>query len=400
MVGQSRVLRGLAASGLGALLVVVACGGGNDGDDDDSSAGGGGSILSFSGGNGYGADGNLPAACTPSPDDTGCVGQAYEGENVPLDIFVMFDVSCSMSCPIDGAGCCSANESPPDSRIRPVRAAMEAFLRDPASAGISVGLGFFGDHQTSETSSPEVCTVEAHADAAVEIAALPGNADPLVAAINAEEPQGGTPTHLAIAGACQHVQAWKADHPGRKTVILLATDGYPEAACDANLNRAISAAADCYDNGNGIQTYVLGIDSNNNGGTPSLALMDDVAVAGGTERAYLTDTQDVEGSMITALNAIRADAVIPCELTIPPPPAGETLNTNLINLGICDPNLEPVVTPRVDNAAACGDSNGWYYDNPVTPETIHLCDVTCDTVSVPGSTLFFSVGCQTQVEIP
>ena len=401
MTIRSKMVGGFAACGLIASMTMPACGSNKNDGDDDGGAGSGGKITLL-GGNGQGASGNLPAECTPPADDSGCVGQAYEGESTPLAIFVMFDVSCSMSCSVDESGCCDQYNSPPDARIVPVRQAMETFLRDPASAGISIGLGFFGDHDANDDraiNSPEVCSVEGHSDAAVPIAPLPGNADAMVEALNATQPQGGTETQWAIAGACQHVMDWDDANPGYKTVVLLVTDGIPEHSCNANFQNATAAARDCYDGGNGPEVYVLGVDSNNNGVGSSSTQLDGMADAGGTDHAYLTNAQNTESSMLDALNAIRADAVIPCDLNIPEPSGGDSINPNQVNLGICDANLTPVITPRVDNEDACGDNGGWYYDDPNSPETIHLCEVTCDTVSVPGSTLFFSIGCDT-IEIP
>ncbi len=397
----SRWLGALALSGLMGT-VAVSCGGGGEGDGDGTVGDGSGGESNFnvSGTGSTGAIGTqIPTECQPPADDTGCVGQAFEGENVPLDIYVMFDLSCSMSCPVtQESGCCVDDTPEQDWRLQPVREAMKLFIQDSASQGISVGLGFFGDHdlQDGRSNDPSVCSVEAHSDAAVEIAPLPGAADDLIAALDAGVPQGGTPTHLAVAGACEYVTGWSAANPGRKTVILLVTDGYPEASCNADLRQTLEAVQDCYDGGAGPEIYVLGIETAEQG---SLENLDDLAIEGGTEQAYMTDGADVAGSMLTALNAIRADAVIPCELSIPDPPAGETLNTNLINLGVCDPAKQVVVTPNVPDAAACGDHDGWYYDNPVAPGVIHLCEVTCDTVSAPGSTLFFSIGCQTKEEI-
>jgi hypothetical protein len=37
---------------------------------------------------------------------------------------------------------------------------------------------------------------------------------------------------------------------------------------------------------------------------------------------------------------------------------------------------------KVDNAAACDPQNGgWYYDDPVNPTKVLLCDVSCAEVS-------------------
>ncbi len=381
-----------------ALVLAASCGGGEDGaggggDDDDGSGNGGASA------NGGAGNNPLPAACRPPTDDSGCVGTYFEGEVIPLDIYVMFDLSCSMSCSVDRSGCCRNSDDPvpeEDWRIQPVRDAMTAFLRDPASAGIGVGLGFFGDHPIDANTDPEVCSVESHTDAAVEIQRLPDAADQIIQELQDGEPQGGTPTHLAIEGACRYVADWKSQNRGHQVVILLVTDGIPEHSCDATIGLATDAATDCYDDGAGFQTYVLGVSANNNN---SLEQLHQIADAGGTEEAYLTDANDVAGSVLEALNAIRADAAIPCDLSIPDPPAGETLDLGYVNVGICDANHEAVVTPQVESAGACGDHDGWYYDDPDSPSTIHLCEVTCETVTVPGATLFYTVGCATETLI-
>jgi len=338
-------------------------------------------------------------SCKPQADNSGCVGSAYEGEAVPLDILVMFDLSCSMSCDVDQSGCClPANANATNKwRLQPVRSAMKTFLQDPSSVGIGVGLSFFGNHPLSAAQDPVVCSMAHYSEPKVEIGTLPDNATSLIDALDAGMPQGGTPTHLAIDGACDHATKWLGGHAGHKVVILLVTDGIPEASCNATIQLAEASATACYGGGQGIQTYVLGISSNNNGRGSSLTQLDRIAVAGGTSKAYLTDANNVAASVLSALNAIRADASIPCDLAIPAPPSGQTIDPGSINIGICGPGGLPAVTPYVKDAANCGGDPGWYYDDPNSPSMIHLCNVTCTTVQQMGSSLFFSVGCATQV---
>ncbi len=393
-----------SSGGTSAIDKVISSGSGSTGAGASTSTGAlnwaGASNVSTNGGSAGGPDidPTTPTECGPSADDSGCVGVQFEGESIPLDIYVMFDLSCSMSCSVEHSGCCRNSNNPDpldDWRIQPVREAMKSFLRDPMSAGIGVGLGFFGDHDLEQHNDPGVCSVASHSDAAVDIQKLPDAADTLIATLDAGEPQGGTPTHLAIDGACAYVGSWKEQNPGHKVVVLLVTDGIPEYSCGADIQKAESAAENCYQDGDGFQTYVLGVVANNNN---SLDQLNTIAEAGGTETAYLTDSSDVAGSVLAALNAIRADAVIPCDLQIPAPPQGETLNPGKVNLGVCDAAGDVVTTPYVQSESNCDGSPGWYYDDPNSPEAIHLCDVTCDTVSVPGSSLFFSVGCDTQFD--
>ena len=338
-------------------------------------------------------------SCTPEPDAMGCVGQNFEAEVLTLDIYVVFDLSCSMSCSVDRSGCCRESNNPDpveEWRIQPVREAMRAFLQDPASGGIGVGLGYFGDNPVAQNDDPQICSLDNYTDATVGIQQLPGAATQLIGELDAAEPQGGTPTHLGLDGACEYVTGWKATNPTHKVVILLVTDGIPEASCDANIQLATDAAENCYADGTGFETYVLGVVANNSN---SLDQLNQIAQAGGTEQAYLTDAADVSGSVLEALNAIRADAAIPCDLQIPPPPAGEDLNPALVNVGVCDPQGQIVGTPYMESQAACGTNQGWYYDNPVAPQQIHLCNATCETVNAAGSSLFFNVGCMRTTDV-
>jgi hypothetical protein len=384
-----------------ALFSVVGCGG-DEGDkkggsgDGDSSGDGDISLGDGDAGTGDGdggIDGCLPVFAGE------CSGITYEGENVPLDIYVMFDLSCSMSCTVDETGCCLNEEERDEWRIQPVREAMRLFLNDPRSAGIGVGLGFFGDHDVNTPDDPNVCTVEAHSDAAVPIGLLPAAAADLTDTLDTSEPQGGTPTHLGIQGACQYSNDWKSQNPGHKVVILLVTDGIPEHSCDADIRQAVDAAEECYDSGAGREIYVLGIEAStgggNNGGGSSLSQLNDIAEAGGTEQAYLTDANDVAGSVLTALNAIRADAVIPCTLNIPEPSVGE-INYQQVNVGICDASGQTVSTYFVSDEASC-DNGAWYYEQVGGEQVVQLCEQTCDTVTVAGASLSLSVGCDTVV---
>lgn len=389
------------------LGIAVSCSNTDEGSGGSGAGGNPGVGLGTGGSGASNNNGSEPGSsqsdsCTPQADDTGCVGVAYEGESASLDILVMFDLSCSMSCTVNETGCClPQNADAVDTwRIQPVREAMKQFLQDPATHGIGIGLSFFGNHALNANRDPVVCSVEHYVTPAVEIATLPGNAPALISALDAGMPQGGTPTHLAIDGACVHSKDWRNGHPGHKVVILLVTDGIPEYSCNATIQAAVDSATNCYAAGEGPQVYVLGVDSNNNGQGKSLTQLNAIAVAGGTNQAYITQTTDVASSVLTALNAIRADAAIPCDLNIPTPENGQVLDPATINIGICGADAQPIVTPYVREIGNCGTKPGWYYDDPNSPATIHLCDATCATVQVPGATLFFSVGCATQESGP
>jgi len=339
---------------------------------------------------GSGSGSNVPSSCQQMADNTGCVGEQFAGETVPLDVYILFDQSCSMSCPISQGGpgqCCPGG---PDPRITPVRAALDAFLHAPESSGIGFGLGYFGGDPLGQAS----CSPSHYLTPAVAVAN--GQADKLISSLNQAMPVGETPTGAALRGACTYARQVKTARPGHSVVILLVTDGVPETPvtrCGATLPDAVQAAVDCAaDAQQPVKTYVLGIGQ-------ALSNLNQIASAGGTKQAHLVDGGDVTAGILSALNAIRGDAVIPCQLQIPPAPSGTTLDYNQVNLAVCNGSGASQPTVNVASAAQCGSSAGWYYDDPENPQSIVLCKASCDTVSVPGAQLYYSVGCATQTVI-
>lgn len=188
-------------------------------------------------------------------------------------------------------------------RIDVVRNAIGGFLRDPRSAGMGVGIGFFGFHPLSCMCTS--CNPADYATPAVSVGLLPQNTDPVIAAMAAVEPTGETPTGPALRGACQYAAIRRQAEPSRRVAVLLVTDGVPEApltklagGCNPTLADAVAAAQQCLSAG--LRTYVLGVG-------PALDDLGQISAAGGTTHAYLAPTgeQSVVGQM---LEAIRADA--------------------------------------------------------------------------------------------
>jgi hypothetical protein len=335
--------------------------------------------------------------CTIEDDGSGCVGQAYEGESIPLDIFIMFDQSGSMCGCIDPPATVIGGPCPDPkcnaTRMDAVREAARLFMEDPESHGVGVGLGYFGKQTIGQTS----CDQADYEEAAVGIDPLPGNAKAMMASLNGIEPTGETPSGAAIRGACTYASTWKEKNPGHETVILLLTDGRPEApvtcadgagACCPTIDDAVEAASSCLEGDPGIRTYVLGVG-------PMLDNLEQIAVAGGTERAHLVEGGDVANQVFEALRTIRGDA-IPCTMGLPTPPGGLALAYDKVNITYASPSCEPSYYTYVETADTCADEGGWYYDDPNDPQNIKLCPSTCDQVSAPGGKLVFTVGCDTR----
>jgi hypothetical protein len=418
----------IAAVLAGVALGIVGCSSEDDGNNNNnnnggSSGGAGGSgAVAVTGGtgavgtggtvgsggtSGTGGSWNSPITiteengqCILSDNDTGCVGESYAPEIVPLDIYIMFDQTGSTCTCVD----------PPDTtltgcppvgcnmtRLEAIRQAATTFVQDPESTGIGVGIGYFGNLPIGSAS----CDPASYDDPAVGIAALPGNANAIIQSLNSVQPTGETASGAAIRGACTYASGWKASHPGHEVVILLLTDGKPEAPvtcangtgpCCPTLPDAIAAATECATANPSVKTYVLGVG-------PLTGNLEEIAVAGGTTQAYMVGDTNASQNVLTALRAIRGDAVIPCDLQLPPPPSGSALNPNQVNMAYADSACVGTVIGHVDTLATCDNTGGWYYDDPNNPQAIHLCPATCDMVSDPGGSLLFSVGCST-VTVP
>lgn len=325
--------------------------------------------------------------------DLNCVADVHQGEQLPLDIYVMFDVSCSMSCPSDFSGAVDCCPGDPNPRMTPVRSALEKFL-ESQGAGVEVGLGYFGMDALGQTS----CDPNHYSTPAVPIAPLPQNTQALEQSLNQANPTGETPTGAAIRGACTVARGWVGQNPGHVTVILLVTDGNPEAplssvtgTCSPTLPDAQQAATDCAGQQPQVPTYVLGIGN--------LANLNQIAQAGGTQQAYLVDpNSDVAAQVLDALNKIRTTAQVPCQFKVPTPPNGETFKKDYVNIEFTDPSGTPVIVYNVGNPNGCDPVNGgWYYDNDQNPQSILLCPATCTTVTTRvGYSVNVALGCVTK----
>jgi len=201
-----------------------------------------------------------------------------------------------------------------------------------------------------------------------------------------------------LRGACEYARDYRITAPDHQVVLLLLTDGRPEAPstcrggagqCCPSLDDAVVAADECR-NQIGIRTYVLGVG-------PLLDNLDQIAAAGGTERAYLVQGGDVGAEVLTALNRIRGAAAIPCDLALPEPPLGQSLALDAVNLEYAGDDCQVTPFSAVQGAAACGTEDGWYYDDPSAPQRIQLCPRSCERVSGPGGNLYYSVGCDTRI---
>jgi hypothetical protein len=392
-----------------ACMTAVACSAENP--VASSTNAGGSSAMSSSASN-TGAGGFTSSSAGGSTGSGGdCAGTLSKAQPLPLDIFVMLDQSGSMS---QGAG----NGL---SRWEAVKAAISAFVTDPASAGIGMGIQFFGLPQplvpgcsaiacTVDTDctggctlcmpqgicqgpfNPDIDSCDAidYAWADVPIQPLPGVANTIIASIASHSPGTNTPTSPALQGAIDYARTWQQAHPDHITVVAFATDGDP-AVCDTDLDHINAIAAAGYSGVPSIKTFVIGVG-------PSLQALDGIAAAGGTTAAFHVDLNTMATEqLVAAMNTIRG-AALQCTYVIPPPPPGMTANFDLVNVEYTpgDGSMTRIFPKVLDKAHCPLSGDGWYYDNNAAPTQIILCDATCQTVSTDiMAEIYISLGCET-----
>jgi len=132
---------GVVTVALGAALLGAACGSEDSSEFKDPSLTGGNGTTS--GGTLNSADGSAVA-----PELTGCATEQKKATPLPLDLYVMLDTSGSMYTQVS-AGV---------SKDKAVKDALDAFVTDPGSAGIGIGLNFF---PLPAAGTPASCTSSA-----------------------------------------------------------------------------------------------------------------------------------------------------------------------------------------------------------------------------------------------
>src|SRR5689334_21622892 len=146
---------------------------GNGGSAAASPAPGAGSSAAFGGGFNEVGNGGAPAnsghIMEMHPHAADCAGIVSKGEQITVDIFIMFDQSASMTCAIPAGG----------DRWTAVKNALSQFVMDPGAAGINVGIQYFGNFGLLSS-----CNAMDYQTPDVEIGPLPMNAQPIVDSLN------------------------------------------------------------------------------------------------------------------------------------------------------------------------------------------------------------------------
>lgn len=106
---------------------------------------------------------------------------------------------------------------------------------------------------------------------------------------------------------------------------------------------------------------------------------------------------DPFASLLQALAAkVIVGAELSCEYDIPPAPAGQAFDRNLVNVLYSQDTQPEKLIPRAP--AACDANSTWRYDNDTQPSKIVLCPAACSEVRArQGAKLRVQFGCATTV---
>ena len=99
----------------------------------------------------------------------------------------------------------------------------------------------------------------------------------------------------------------------------------------------------------------------------------------GGVRAQLCDGAAAwSGFFNSVAQAVVESSEVDCVLAIPPPPEGEELAADKVNVKLVSGNNETLL-PNVGDQAGCGAGQGWYYDDLAAPANVVLCPTSCDS---------------------
>jgi len=117
----------------------------------------------------------------------------------------------------------------------------------------------------------------------------------------------------------------------------------------------------------------------------------------GGVRAQICDGSAAWGPFFDAVaTAVTRTSRIDCNIAIPPPPMGMTLDPSLVNV-ILRSTTDATYLPQRPDAAACDARGGYYYDDPAVPTQVILCPGSCDeaqaTLGEPDTGLDVQLGC-------
>ncbi len=314
----------------------------------------------------------------------------------PIAIYIMQDRSSSM---VGYLGTGDANSWPNS------QAAVSAFIDDPLSTGLHVGLGSFPPYPSNDASN---CSANCDTPI-VPIAQLSPAQNTLIKNAYSTTSPGNTifplftPTECGLNGMVHTCAAYKSQ-TGMSCVGLLITDGAP-SECNTDPTYLAGLLSTAY--AAGMKTFVLGLPGGN------ISILNQLAQAGGSGAAIDLTGGTSQTAILAALNTVRdqvstqvttpittpvtISTKLPCDWGVP-----STIDKTKTNLEFTPSDGAPVEQfGHVPTLADCSQTtqDAWYYDDNTTPTKVTVCPATCDKIkAAPKPTVSLIFGCST-VEI-
>ena len=326
----------------------------------------------FSNDDTFGQDGG-----TPQLGDAACAATSEAGKGTPLNLFVMFDKSSSQV----------------GTKWDAAKAGLAVFVNDPKSAGIRAALGFF----PRAPDGTAVCDQRAYATPRVPFDVLPQNAGAITTAINQETPDGAnTPIYPALGGAILGALDQTRSRPGEAGAVLLVTDGEPTGPaplCNGVNPEDAGEIAKIAQAGVGsspqVRTFVIGLPG------VSSSIANQIAVAGGTQQAFIVAGSNVQADFQVALEKVRGNA-LPCDYELPQKLADKSFAYDKVN--VVYTKLGSPKGETLPQSLGCSSGEGWRYDDAKTPTRIVLCGATCSRIKADGGgKVQVLLGCDTVI---
>jgi hypothetical protein len=371
------------------------------GGDDDSSTGGTpgtgtGTGMTINVGTGPGttgiADQNGGTRTLTPEQVTGirgaaCTGWSTEGEQLPAILELVVDVSGSMDDPAPGSR---------SSKWQVTHDALGTAINGLAPS-TGIGVLYYPNGPTPASNTPRGVDTCINIAALVPTSLLGTTGSPQRQAIQASldraQPANFTPTHDAFHFALEY--GLKPFQSGAPKFMLLITDGAPtmsfgcvrpnQGVVDMPTDPIVAEIAGAMTSG--IKTFVIGSPGSQMSSESSTDMrpwLSRAATAGGTAtpgcnnagpnfcHMDMTQAPDFAAALSAGLKSV-ASQIASCVYTVPPPPAGQTINPAAINLIVHSQGGDTLVLP--DGQGAC--SEGWSFD---ASGNIVLCPATCDAV--------------------
>ena len=265
-----------------------------------------------------------------------------------------------------------------------VLAGLRAFVLDPTTEGIGVGLRFFGNECDPKTYAEEPT---------VEVDRLPNNRSALLSALSPTRlDYSSSPMAPALQGGITHQETRSGIHPEAKQIVVLASDGFTQdLTCSYSSRDLENIAASGMSANPKIETYIVGF-----GAPPDTMIpiaddvlarfspLDSIASAGGTNSAITLKYGTDATPLYDALVSIRRSAQ-PCEFALP-----QAMDANALHVF-----LQPSGrVPRVAEKSDCGARTGGFYLSPSdAPTSIMLCPTSCTVLQSQDDTVWLIDGC-------